>query len=168
MNAAELLSAYAAGRRDFVDADLSGANLRWANLRWANLSGASLAGANLREADLAWASLRWANLSGADLQGANLRNCRGLYRAWAPFLSSRHDALYAGAFERAGGLVLLFDAGCQELKTADELRAQVRETHGENAHAVQYEAAIAFIEACYASDLAAGRFSVKAAEEVTE
>jgi hypothetical protein len=73
----ELLTAYAAGRRDFTSANLSGANLRSANLRSAdlrsaNLSGADLYGADLRSADLRSANLSGADLSGADLSGANL------------------------------------------------------------------------------------------------
>ena len=103
---------------------------------------------------------------GADLRRANLREaypigCLGLYSVRPPFMSSRNDALYAGVFERDGGLVLLFSAGCQHQQTAAELREKVRETHGMNAHAVQYEAAITFIEACFASDMAEGRLAVK-------
>lgn len=180
MNSDELRAAYANGNRDFAEADLSeanlrgtnlrGTNLRWADLREADLSEASLSGANLsgadtREADLSGADLSGANLREADLREADLRNCMGVYSAHSPFMSSRNDALYAGAFEQDGELVLLFNAGCQTRKTADELREKVRETHGENAHAIQYLAAIAFIEACYASDKAAGRFDVKAETE---
>ena len=150
----ELLSAYAAGQRYFSRADLSGADLRLVDLSGANLSAASLTGADLRGADL----------TSADLTGAILRDGRGLYSACPPFMSSRHDALYAGVFERDGRHVLLFDAGCKAKLTAASLRTAVRETHGDNAHAVQYMAAIAFIEACFASDLAAGRFDVKAEE----
>ena len=160
---------------DLSEASLSGANLSGADTREADLSGADLSGADLSEANLRGTNLRWADLSGADLSGANLReadlreadlrNCMGVYSAHSPFMSSRNDALYAGAFEQDGELVLLFNAGCQTRKTADELREKVRETHGENAHAIQYLAAIAFIEACYASDKAAGRFDVKAETE---
>ena len=176
---------------DLSEADLSEANLRGANLREANLYGASLYeanlyganlyGADLREADLYGADLREADLRGADLRGADLRGadlrwaslrgtdlsvadlvgCSGLYSVRPPFMSSRNDALYAGVFERDGGLVLLFSAGCQHQQTAAELREKVRETHGMNAHAVQYEAAITFIEACFASDMAEGRLAVK-------
>ncbi len=69
----ELLAAYAAGRRDFTDANLRGANLRGANLRGANLRGANLYGADLYGADLEGANLRGADLYGADLRSANLR-----------------------------------------------------------------------------------------------
>ena len=141
-----LLAAFKAGQRNFVGVDLSGADLSRADL-----SGADLYGANLSRADL----------SGADLYGADLIGCLGLYSVRTPFMSSRNDALYAGVFERDGGLVLLFSAGCQHQQTAAELREKVRETHGMNAHAVQYEAAITFIEACFASDMAEGRLTVK-------
>ena len=136
-----LLAAFKAGQRSFVGVDLSGANLYGANLYGASLSGANLYGANLRE--------------------AYSIGCLGLYSVRPPFMSSRNDALYAGVFERDGGLVLLFSAGCQRQQTAAELREKVRETHGMNAHAVQYEAAITFIEACFASDMTEGRFAVK-------
>ena len=152
----KLLAAFKAGQRNFVGVDLSGAYLSGADLSGAYLSGANLSGADLREADL-----YGANLSGADLSGANLIGCFGLYGVRPPFMSSRNDALYAGVFERDGGLVLLFSAGCRLQQTAAELREKVRETHGMNAHAVQYEAAITFIEVCFASDMAEGRFAVK-------
>ena len=177
----KLLAAFKAGQRNFVgvdlrgadlrEADLAEADLRRANLYGANLSGANLRGANLSGADLYWADLSradlyWADLSRANLYGANLSRanligCFGLYSVRPPFMSSRNDALYAGVFERDGGLVLLFNAGCQHQQTAAELREKVRETHGMNAHAVQYEAAITFIEACFASDMAEGRLAVK-------
>ena len=184
-----LLAAFKAGQRNFVgvdlrgadlrEADLAEADLRRANLYGANLSGADLSGADLSEAtlygatlygaDLSGANLYRADLSGADLRRANLREaypigCLGLYSVRPPFMSSRNDALYAGVFERDGGLVLLFSAGCQHQQTAAELREKVRETHGMNAHAVQYEAAITFIEVCFASDMAEGRFAVKEAQ----
>ena len=166
-----LLAAFKAGQRNFVgvdlsEADLRGANLREADLREADLRRADLYGADLSGADLYGANLYGANLSRADLYGANLSGadligCFGLYGVRPPFMSSRNDALYAGVFERDGGLVLLFSAGCQHQQTAAELREKVRETHGMNAHAVQYEAAITFIEVCFASDMAEGRFAVK-------
>ncbi len=62
MTGAELLTAYAAGRRDFSGANLSDATLR----------GADLSGATLRDADLRYATLRDADLRGADLSGATL------------------------------------------------------------------------------------------------
>ena len=87
MTGAELLTAYAAGRRDFSGAnlsdatlrdadlrgaDLSGADLRYATLRDADLRGADLSGATLRDATLRGADLRDADLRGADLSGADL------------------------------------------------------------------------------------------------
>ncbi len=82
MTAAQLLTAYKRGERDFVDADLSnvvirnadlsGVNLANANLRNADLKGCILAGAVLREANLQGANLSDTNLSGAYLVHANL------------------------------------------------------------------------------------------------
>lgn len=83
----ELKRRYAAGERNFVNANLRGAalnqinlsaiNLSWAKLNLANLSkakldGADLTAADLREANLSDADLTGANLSLADLTGANL------------------------------------------------------------------------------------------------
>jgi hypothetical protein len=65
---ANIVALYAAGRRDFKQADLSEADLSETDLSEADLSGA-----DLRWADLRWANLRWANLLGANLRGANLR-----------------------------------------------------------------------------------------------
>ena len=173
LSGADLSGANLSGA-DLSGADLSGADLSEATLYGATLYGADLSGANLYRADLSGADLcradlRRADLSGADLRRANLREaypigCLGLYSVRPPFMSSRNDALYAGVFERDGGLVLLFSAGCQHQQTAAELREKVRETHGMNAHAVQYEAAITFIEVCFASDMAEGRFAVKEAQ----
>ena len=157
----KLLAAFKAGQRNFVGVDLRGADLREADLAEADLRRANLYGANLSGANLSEANLSGANLYRADLSGAYPIGCLGLYGVRPPFMSSRNDALYAGVFERDGGLVLLFSAGCQHQQTAAELREKVRETHGMNAHAVQYEAAITFIEACFASDMAEGRLAVK-------
>jgi uncharacterized protein YjbI with pentapeptide repeats len=71
-NAKELLRRYAAGERDFHDANLSGADLRIADLSGARLSGADLREADLTDANLRTANLRTANLSGAKLGGADL------------------------------------------------------------------------------------------------
>lgn len=88
----ELQRRYAAGERDFYNANLrcallnelnlSGVKLGWSKLSLANLSKANLSGAdltaadlsevNLSEADLSKACLSEANLSKADLRGANL------------------------------------------------------------------------------------------------
>jgi len=82
MTAAQLLTAYKRGERDFVDADLSnvvlrnadlsGANFANANFRNADLKGCILAGVVLREANLQGANLSEANLTGAYLVHANL------------------------------------------------------------------------------------------------
>ena len=92
LNADELFSAYAKGKRDFTSydlstlnlhkSDLSGANFHQARLLKSNLQGAnlfnadfgraSLAQATLRNANLARAYLSYADLGGADLRGADL------------------------------------------------------------------------------------------------
>lgn len=84
---AELKQRYAAGERNFINANLrcavlndlnlSKANLSWAKLNWANmsridLSGADLTAADLSDVNLSEADLRGANLSLVDLRGANL------------------------------------------------------------------------------------------------
>ena len=71
MTADEFFMAYAAGARNFRDADLTGANLSSANLSSAYLSGADLSGANLSSANLSSAHLSGAYLSGAHLSGAS-------------------------------------------------------------------------------------------------
>lgn len=85
MDAKELLARYAAGERDFPEADLRvddfrGADLRSADLRLANLVRANFTGANLAYADLSGANLDGADLSStlycARLVGANLRGAK--------------------------------------------------------------------------------------------
>jgi hypothetical protein len=73
----ELLSAYAAGRRNFGGVglrgvDLSGARLDESDLRCVDLGGARLDRAELRCARLDGADLRGASLDGASLDGASL------------------------------------------------------------------------------------------------
>jgi len=73
----ELKRRYAAGDRNFANAnlrcaELNNLNLSGANLGWAKLTLADLSGANLSGADLTGADLSKANLSEADLRGANL------------------------------------------------------------------------------------------------
>lgn len=85
-DASELLKRYAAGGRNFQNADLNNANLTSANLCEANLIGASLKNAklsyaNLAQAKLVIADLSYANLIHASLQkaklmGANLQNAQ--------------------------------------------------------------------------------------------
>jgi uncharacterized protein YjbI with pentapeptide repeats len=80
----ELLRRYAAGDRNFINANLRSAmlndlnlseiNLSWAKLCGANLSRANLTGSNLFQADLSETDLSGANLESADLRWANLRN----------------------------------------------------------------------------------------------
>lgn len=78
----ELIKRYAAGERNFVNANLrcalletrnlSEANLSWSKLSWANLSEANLSTANLTAADLSEANLSQANLRQTCLVGTNL------------------------------------------------------------------------------------------------
>ncbi|HEY9743939.1 MAG TPA: pentapeptide repeat-containing protein [Coleofasciculaceae cyanobacterium] len=68
MEADDLLRRYAAGERDFMEADLS-----WEDLSGANLSQIILGNANLNETNLSKTNLSNANLMGADLRKANLK-----------------------------------------------------------------------------------------------
>ena len=136
---------------------LSGANLRDANLSGANLSGAYLRGAYLRDADLSGANLRGAYLSGANLRGANLRdaylsgaNLSGEVRLIGARpvvqvgpIGSRSDWLIA--YLTDGGIRI--DAGCQRQITREAFEARVSDTHGDNQHAREYRAALAYIDA---------------------
>lgn len=142
-SAEELKAAYAAGVRDF----------RYANLRGEDLWRANLSGANLWMADLSGA-----NLSGANLSGANLLNAPGVYAAFGAGMSSRTDTLYGGVVLQDGSIALRFWAGCKECVTADWLRARVKKEHAGKSHETQYMAAIAFIETCFESDMAAKRW----------
>ncbi|QQE64569.1 low-complexity protein [Leptolyngbya sp. BL0902] len=77
VTAADLVTAYAAGQRNFeyvilADTDLSGADLKGCDFSYADFSAANLSGSNLRGADLSYANLREANLTAADLRGAML------------------------------------------------------------------------------------------------
>ncbi len=72
LNAEEFLRRYAAGERNFTNANLRCAmlcsrSLRKINLSWAKLNGASLSGTDLSGADLATADLSEADLSKANL-----------------------------------------------------------------------------------------------------
>ncbi|PIG94946.1 pentapeptide repeat-containing protein [Gloeocapsopsis sp. IPPAS B-1203] len=81
-----LLQKYAAGKRDFNNANLSDAQLFQQNLKgvdfsYTDLSQANLSNANLRGADLSYTDLSQADLSQADLRGslllaANLRQAK--------------------------------------------------------------------------------------------
>ena len=153
LRGAYLRGAYLEGA-NLRGANLQGAYLEGANLEGAYLEGANLRGANLRGAYLEGAYLRGAYLQGANLQGANLLNTPGVYSAYAPFLSSRNDELQGGLVLVSDHIELRFWAGCQEAVTADFLRNRVKRPHGDNIHAKHYEAAISFIEAAFAIDMA--------------
>ena len=76
MTTQELLSAYAAGQRNFAGLDLKGAFLRGASfekadLEGADLEGADLCGVNLRDANLEGANFTRVYFEEADLKGAN-------------------------------------------------------------------------------------------------
>jgi superfamily I DNA and RNA helicase len=75
-DAGELLKRYAAGGRNFQNADLRGIQLTGANLRSANLISAKLNNANLSNAKLDSAKLVIADLSNADLSNASLRKAK--------------------------------------------------------------------------------------------
>lgn len=75
-DAGELLKRYAAGGRNFQNADLRGIQLVGANLRSANLISAKLNNANLSNAKLDSAKLVIADLSNADLSNASLRKAK--------------------------------------------------------------------------------------------
>ena len=138
---ADLSGAYLSG------AYLSGAYLSGANLRDAYLSGANLRGANLRDAYLSGAYLGGAYLRGADLRGANLSGEVRLIGARPVVqvgpIGSRSDWLVA--YLTDGGIRI--DAGCQRQITREAFEARVSDTHGDNQHAREYRAALAYIDA---------------------
>ena len=109
--------------------------------------GAYLRGAYLRGADLRGAYLRGANLSGAYLRGANLSGEVRLIGARPVVqvgpIGSRSDWLIA--YLTDGGIRI--DAGCQRQITRDEFEVRVAKTHGDNQHAHEYRAALAYIDA---------------------
>ena len=133
-------------------ANMSGAYLSGAYLSGADLSCADLSGANLRDADLRGANLSGAYLSGADLRGANLRgaNLSGEVRLIGARpvvqvgpIGSRSDWLIV--YLTDGGIRI--DAGCQRQITREAFEARVSDTHGDNQHAREYRAALAYIDA---------------------
>ena len=133
---------------DLRGANLYGANLRGADLRGANLYGANLGDANLYGANLYGADLRGANLRGADLRGANLGDAGKLtgdrpYFAVGP-IGSRQDVLAAFLTEKG----VFLRAGCF-FGTAEEFRDKLQGEHGDNAHAIEYRAALVLVEAHY-------------------
>lgn len=89
MTVDEMVAAYRAGRRNFMDvktisafsdanrqdmsdANMSGINLSWANFEGANLEGCDLSGANLQSCNLSRANLRGCDFNGACFRGCNL------------------------------------------------------------------------------------------------
>jgi uncharacterized protein YjbI with pentapeptide repeats len=129
MDAAELLEAYARGRRDFTGAYLVGQDLRGAclpgvTLAGADLMGAALDGADLRRTNLAaavmvGASLTRATLTGGSLVGTDLRGA-DLVRANL----TNVDARRAG-FDRANLCAAVLHKG--NFTDANLRRADLRE-----------------------------------------
>jgi hypothetical protein len=124
----------------------SGLHMRHA-LEKAVEAGANLAGANLAGAYLAGANLAGANLAGASLDGAKLRD-------GALLVGSRPIIQIGPIGSRSGYLVayltdqgLRLDAGCQRQITRAVFEQRLQDTHGENEHAQEYRAALAFIDA---------------------
>ena len=148
---------------DLYGADLRSANLYGANLYGADLRGADLGDADLRGADLGDADLRAANLYGANLRGADLRgadlggaNLRGAdlgdagkltgdrpYFAVGP-IGSRQDVLAAFLTEKG----VYLRAGCF-FGTVEQFREKLTDKHGDNVHAVEYQAALVLVDAHY-------------------
>ncbi len=136
-------------------ANLAGANLAGANLDGASLDGAYLAGAYLARAYLARANLAGAYLARASLAGANLdgANLAGAYLAGKKLIGTRpvfqigpigsRCAYFVSYITEAG---VLLNAGCF-WGTVDEFRAKLANTHGDNDHAKEYNAALLMIEA---------------------
>jgi len=117
-----------------------GANLSGANLDGADLSGANLGGANLRGANLGGANLGGANLDGAYLDGAGqLIGQRPIIQI-SP-IGSRSD--YLTAYITDNGLFL--KTGCF-FGTIENFKSAIKNTHGDNAHAEEYTAALTLIE----------------------
>jgi uncharacterized protein YjbI with pentapeptide repeats len=140
----------------FEDAYLRDADFTGAYLAEASLAGAYLAGTKLEGANLGSAILRGAQFARTNMKGAYVAGARGLYSAYAPFLAAAGDALYAGieVDHYAKQIELFFDAEDEQGMTAAECRDMVRESWRDiSIHAAQYDAAIAFIEACFADDM---------------
>ena len=128
-------------------ASLSCANLSCADLSGANLSCANLSCADLRDANLSCANLSCANLSGASLSGAYLSGEARLIGARPVVqvgpIGSRSDWLVA--YLTDGGIRI--DAGCQRQIARAEFETRLANTHGDNQHASEYRAALAYIDA---------------------
>ena len=121
-------------------ADLSGTYLRGADLSGADLSGAYLSGAYLSGADLSGADLSGADLSGAKLQDES--KCVGdrPIIQIGP-LGSRSDYLVGFVTDKG----IRIKAGCF-FGTLADFQARIKTTHGTNAHAREYRAAITLIK----------------------
>lgn len=114
------------------------------------LAAAINAKANLCSADLGSANLGSANLRSANLRSANLGES-GKLTGDRPFfqvgpIGSRQDVL--AAFQTEKGVFLR--AGCF-FGTVEEFNAKLQDEHGDNAHAVEYRAALVLIEAHYSA-----------------
>ena len=118
-------------------ADLSGAYLSGADLSCADLSCANLSDAYLSGADLSCACLRDANLR----DGVRLIGARPVVQVGP--IGSRSDWLVA--YLTDGGIRI--DAGCQRQITRAEFETRLANTHGDNQHAREYRAALAYIDA---------------------
>ena len=108
----------------------------------------TLAAAINAKADLYGANLRSANLYGADLYGAALGDAGQLtgdrpYFAVGP-VGSRQDVLAAFLTEKG----VYLRAGCF-FGTVEQFREKLQGEHGDNAHAVEYRATLALVEAHY-------------------
>jgi uncharacterized protein YjbI with pentapeptide repeats len=126
-------------RVNLSSANLYGADLSSANLSSANLSGADLYGANLYGANLYGANLDGANLGGANLRGAKLIGDRPIIQIFP--IGLRSDFLTAFITDRG----LLLHTGCF-FGTVDKFKTALKNTHGDNAHAQEYLAALSLIE----------------------
>ena len=128
---------------DLRVADLSGADLGYANLRSANLRSANLSGADLRVADLSGADLISAKTVTADGDPLTLIGPRPIIQIGP--IGSREDYLIAWMTDRGVYIRAGYFWGSLEA-----FWAAVTATHGANAHAREYRAAIALIE-CHAA-----------------
>jgi uncharacterized protein YjbI with pentapeptide repeats len=133
------------------EANLSEASLWGANLRGANLWGANLREANLREANLSGANLSGASLSGANLWGANLSGA-SLSEKYGETKGKRPQLQFIGIGSSNSILTMIncehavyVNRGCF-VGTLEEFNQAVKEKHGDNEYAQEYQAAIAMIE----------------------
>ena len=138
-------------RANFARANLDGAYLVGANLDGASLAGAYLAGANLDGANLVGANLDGANLARANLAGANLV---GAYLDGKSTLIGERPIFMIGPIGSESRTFMAYitsqgpriRAGCF-FGTREEFLARLKNKHGGNAHAQEYMAALALIDA---------------------